>query len=336
MVSWHTSKNTKEKRQHLSSNSSIEFPLTFFQKDFQHCGWGLFSNPVSTRTPSKFSGCMSILARGSCSAVYPPMPQAILQVNLSLSPAQVPQHSWLWPQWPPALAVAKTCHQRKPWPSPCGNFAWQHHYLQVWPECGGPVRLHHSSLLQQHTAALHRHWFSPSKICWAAWLPKGRWAASHRQGQAHVSFFSLAYLLCFPWASCLHDHHLQAGLPSHLKLHGFPAITLKKKLVVWLSSHHTPRNKSFGYPANKKIPAYSYGYHSPIFSSHRSCPWKSTAGPYLIKFWLLLFLFLLSIFSRVRSRPLQTHGFLQLSAVFPWQPKVLQKIWVHSFFFQSH
>ena len=106
------------------------------------------------------------------------------------------------------------------------------------------------------------------------------------------------------------------------------------KRNLWLSSHHTPRNKSFGYPANKKIPAYSYGYHSPIFSSHRSCPWKSTAGPYLIKFWLLLFLFLLSIFSRVRSRPLQTHGFLQLSAVFPWQPKVLQKIWVHSFFFQ--
>ena len=99
--------------------------------------------------------------------------------------------------------------------------------------------------------------------------------------------------------------------------------------ALWLSSHHS-QLQSFGYPANKKIPAYSYGYHSPIFSSHRSCPWKSTAGPYLIKFWLLLFLFLLSIFSRVRSRPLQTHGFLQLSAVFPWQPKVLQKIWVHS------
>ena len=44
----------------------------------------------------------------------------------------------------------------------------------------------------------------------------------------------------------------------------------------------------FGYPANKKT-CLTHGYHSLFFIP--GCPWKSTASPYLIKFWLLPFLF---------------------------------------------
>ena len=237
MVSWHTSKNTKEKRQHLSSNSSIEFPLTFFQEDFQHCSWGLFFQSCFNQNSFKvfwlhvnsckrFLFC-SVSTHASGNITGKSFSFSSTSPSAFLTLTTVATCTGCGEDMPPKKALTKSLWQfclAKPLPPSLAR---------VWRSCPlAPLIIAAAAYCCTSQALI-----LPQQNLLSSMIAKGEVSCISSPGSGTCFLFFSAYLLCFPWASCLHDHHLQAGLPSHLKLHGFPATTLKKKLVAIQPPH---------------------------------------------------------------------------------------------------
>ena len=270
MVSWHTSKNTKEKRQNLFSNSSIEFPLTFFQKDFQHCSWGLFFQSCFNQNSFKvfwlhvnsckrFLFC-SVSTHASGNITGKSFSFSSTSPSAFLTLTTVATCTGCGEDMPPKKALTKSLWQfclAKPLPPSLAR---------VWRSCPLAPLITAAAAYCCTSQAL----ILPQQNLLSSMIAKGEVSCISSPGSG----------TCFLFFPCIFAMFSLGLMPAWSP----PASRAVQPLKTsWLSSHHTQketcgypattaRNKSFGYPANKKIPAYSYGYHSPIFFISQKLP----------------------------------------------------------------